>query len=133
MDMAATPYRSEALELDHVQVAAPPGGESAAREFYGELLGLTEIAKPAALAGRGGAWFALAGGRALHVGAAAGGFTPARKAHPALRAPDAVSLRALAARLTAAGAPVAWEDPLPGSVARLFTADPWGNRLELLA
>ena len=119
-----------------MQVAAPPDCEPAARAFYGELLGLAEIDKPAALAGRGGLWFALAGGRALHVGVVADGFAPAGKAHPALRAPDASALRALAARLAHAGAPVTWcdpSDPLPGVVARLFTADPWGNRLELLA
>jgi catechol 2,3-dioxygenase-like lactoylglutathione lyase family enzyme len=44
--------------LDHVQVAAPPGCEAEARAFYGGLLGLPELEKPAALAGRGGAWFA---------------------------------------------------------------------------
>ena len=44
--------------LDHVQVAAPPGCEPQARAFYGELLGLPELAKPAVLAGRGGCWFA---------------------------------------------------------------------------
>jgi catechol 2,3-dioxygenase-like lactoylglutathione lyase family enzyme len=29
--------------LDHVQVAAPPGCEAAARAFYGELLGAPGI------------------------------------------------------------------------------------------
>jgi GNAT superfamily N-acetyltransferase len=29
--------------VDHVQVAAPPCGEPAARAFYGELLGLDEL------------------------------------------------------------------------------------------
>ena len=29
--------------LDHVQVAIPAGGEPAAREFYGGLLGMTEL------------------------------------------------------------------------------------------
>jgi hypothetical protein len=35
-------------------------------------------------------------------------------------------------RLAAAGAPVAWDDALPGA-RRFYTEDPWGNRLELLA
>lgn len=124
------------LSLDHVQVAAtgvPPPCEPAARAFYGELLGLDEVEKPAALADRGGVWFALAGGAALHVGVdPSPGFTPATKAHPALRAPDEATLRTLAARLERAGAPVRWDDPLPGVRARFFTDDPWGNRLELL-
>jgi len=96
------------------------------------VLGLEECEKPAELAGRGGVWFALAGRAALHVGVVQEGFTPAAKAHPALRAPDEAALRALAATLHDAGAPVRWDDPLPGVAARFFTDDPWGNRLELL-
>ncbi len=111
--------------LDHVQVAAPPGCEDAARRFYGELLGLAEAEKPGALAGRGGVWFG-----SLHVGVT-DTFTPATKAHPALRV-DREHLHQLAARLERAGAPVTWDDDLPG-YARFYTADPWGNRLELLA
>lgn len=113
--------------LDHVQVAAPPGCEAAARWFYGELLGLPEVEKPAALRGRGGVWFALGGGAQLHVGVDPS-FTAARKAHPGLRVGD---VRALAARLEAAGCAVQWDHALSG-VERFYTADPWGNRLELL-
>jgi catechol 2,3-dioxygenase-like lactoylglutathione lyase family enzyme len=47
------------LGLDHVQLAAPAGCELAARRFFGELLGLAEIEKPPALAGRGGVWFVV--------------------------------------------------------------------------
>jgi predicted enzyme related to lactoylglutathione lyase len=64
----------------------------------------------------------------LHVGVEKD-FTPARKAHPALRADD---LDVLAERLGAAGAPVQWDEALPG-VRRFYTADPWGNRVEVLA
>jgi catechol 2,3-dioxygenase-like lactoylglutathione lyase family enzyme len=121
------------LSLDHVQVAAPPGCEAQARAFYGELLGLAEREKPAPLVDRGGVWFTLGGGAALHVGVdPAPAFTPATKAHPALRAPDETALRQLATALARAGAPVRWDDPLPGVTARFFTDDPWGNRLELL-
>jgi catechol 2,3-dioxygenase-like lactoylglutathione lyase family enzyme len=116
--------------LDHVQVAAPPGCEAEARGFYGRLLGLAELDKPAALAARGGVWFAC-GGQQLHVGVAAD-FTPAAKAHPALAVAGAADLDVLAERLTLAGAPVHWDAELPG-VARFYTEDPWGNRIELLA
>jgi catechol 2,3-dioxygenase-like lactoylglutathione lyase family enzyme len=117
------------ISLDHVQVAAPPGCEAQARRFYGELLGLSELAKPIALKGRGGVWFALGAGQ-LHVGVERE-FTPARKAHPAFRmAPQ--MLDELARRLGAAGAPVEWDHELP-DVRRFFTQDPWGNRIELLA
>ena len=117
--------------LDHVQVAAPAGCEAAARRFYGELLGLVEVEKPAALASRGGVWFALGAGAQLHVGVAED-FAPAVKAHPALRIGTIARLEMLARRLAAAGAPVVWDSELPG-VRRFFTADPFGNRLELLA
>ena len=110
------------VRLDHVQVAAPPGCEAAARAFYGELLGLEEVEKPQPLRGRGGVWF-----RQLHVGVETD-FTPARKAHPALAVGD---LDALALRLEAAGARVEWDGALPG-VRRFYTSDPWGNRVELL-
>jgi hypothetical protein len=119
------------LALDHVQVAAPPGCEAAARGFYGELLGLAETTKPAALRERGGVWFSLAAGQQLHVGVVQAGFAPAGTAHPALRPADLTALRALAERLVAAGAPVRWDTEL-ADVTRFFTADPWGNRLELL-
>jgi hypothetical protein len=45
------------LGLDHIQLAMPPGQEAQARRFYGEILGLTEMPKPAPLASRGGCWF----------------------------------------------------------------------------
>jgi catechol 2,3-dioxygenase-like lactoylglutathione lyase family enzyme len=117
------------LRLDHVQLAAPPGCEDAARRFYGELLGLEEVPKPEQLRSRGGVWFAV-GEHQLHVGVAEP-FAPARKAHPALRATPA-ALDALAKRLATAGAPVVWDDTLPGA-RRFYTEDPWGNRIELLA
>ncbi len=115
------------IGLDHVQVAAPPGSEEAARRFYGEALGLAEVEKPDALRARGGVWFAL-GDQQLHVGVEKE-FRPALKAHPAFRVP-AGQLDALASRLSEAGARVKWDDELPG-VRRFFSEDPWGNRIEL--
>ena len=116
--------------IDHVQVAAPPGCEEQARAFYGGLLRLEEIAKPQPLAARGGCWFAV-GSQELHVGVAEP-FVPAAKAHPALRVDTAGELRDLAARLSAAGHAVSWDEALPGAE-RFYVADPFGNRLELLA
>jgi catechol 2,3-dioxygenase-like lactoylglutathione lyase family enzyme len=115
--------------LDHVQVAAPAGSEDAARRFYGELLGMPELPKPAALRARGGVWFAC-GAHQLHVGIAEP-FAPATKAHPAL-AVRAADLDRLAERLTAGDCRVQWDDSIPGT-RRFFTADPWGNRIELVA
>ena len=112
-----------------MQIAAPPDCESQARRFYGELLGLAELEKPGPLRPAGGVWFAL-GDAQLHIGVEER-FSPARKAHPALRV-DGAELEELARRLSDFGMPVRWDDELP-HVRRFFTDDPWGNRLELLA
>lgn len=116
--------------IDHVQVAAPPGCEQAARGFYGGLLELAEVDKPEVLAARGGCWFAV-GGQQLHVGVAQP-FTPSARAHPALHLGDRAALEVLAARLQAGGHPVEWDDVIPGT-ARFYVHDPFGNRLELVA
>jgi hypothetical protein len=115
--------------LDHVQIAAPPGCELAARHFFGDLLGLVELPKPAPLSARGGCWFAL-GDRQLHIGVDPD-FTPARKAHVALRV-DPSELDDLAARLSASDFPVTWDTALP-TERRFYSTDPWGNRIEFLA
>lgn len=112
--------------LDHVQLAMPAGGEEAARAFYAGLLGLTEVAKPAPLAGRGGCWF-TGGGVSIHLGAEAD-FAPARRAHPALIVSDLAALRS---RLEAAGV-APRDDDVDIGVRRFYATDPFGNRLELV-
>ncbi|MBN8485113.1 MAG: glyoxalase [Sphingomonadales bacterium] len=114
------------VALDHVQLAMPAGGEDAARGFYTGLLGLPEVAKPPALAMRGGCWFESAEVK-LHLGVEAD-FRAARKAHPALLVDD---LDALAALLTAAGHAVSPDEMLPGTQ-RCYVDDPFGNRIELI-
>ena len=88
--------------------------------------------KPPALAARGGVWF-RAGAQELHVGVA-DDFTPATKAHPALRVSSVAELERLAVALAEQGVEVAWADPaeIPGAT-RFFAHDPWGNRVELIA
>ncbi|MYQ45124.1 glyoxalase [Streptomyces sp. SID4985] len=114
------------VAVDHVQLAAPAGSEDALRAFYTGALGMTEIPKPPVLAARGGCWFQTAGVQ-LHLGVEED-FRPARKAHPGLRVRD---IEAYAARLTAHGARVTWDDNLPGH-RRCYAEDPVGNRLEFL-
>ena len=115
------------LAIDHIQLAAPPGCEEAARRFFGELLGLEEIPKPEAIRARGGVWFRV-GEHELHVGVEQD-FAPARKAHPAFRAGN---YRELRERLLAGGVEVTDDEAIPG-VRRCFVADPWGNRIELIS
>lgn len=112
--------------LDHVQLAMPAGEEAAARAFYGDLLGLTEVPKPAPMQASGGVWFV--GGRAhLHLGVQAD-FAPARKAHPALLVSDLATLRQ---RLAAAGVTLSTDERMP-NLPRFYAHDPFGNRLEFI-
>lgn len=126
--------------LHHVQLAIPKGGEPDARAFYGEVLGLIEIDKPPALAARGGCWFrspgadptdgvrgAAAGGLELHLGVEEP-FHPAKKAHPGILVED---LDDVTRRLTTAGYDAEPDELFPG-YRRVYTSDPFGNRLEFL-
>ena len=117
------------FHFDHVQVAAPPGCEEAARAFYGGLLGLTETPKLGETSATGGAWFQV-GTVELHVGVEAE-HRPSRKAHVALRLDDEAALVTLADRLGAAGHGVRWDTRIP-EVRRFFVDDPFGNRTEFL-
>ena len=117
-----------------MQVACPPGGEDAARRFYADALGLTEVDKPADLVARGGCWFRAYDDSGdvtaeLHVGVE-DPFVPARKAHPAFVVAD---LAAVAARLRELGFDVdeSQRTTFPGHL-RLHAADPHGNRVEVL-
>lgn len=115
------------LAIDHIQLAAPPGCEEAARRFFCELLGLEEIPKPEPIRARGGVWFRVAE-HELHVGVDQN-FAPARKAHPAFRTSNYDELRE---RLLAGSIEVTDDEAIPG-VRRCFVADPWGNRIELIS
>ncbi len=113
--------------LDHVQLAMPPGREAEARAFYSGVLGLHELEKPEPMRSHGGCWFELAGAQ-VHLGIEAD-FRPAQKAHPALVVADLAAARTT---LEAARAPIKTAAPVDGR-ARIFTEDPFGNRIELLA
>jgi catechol 2,3-dioxygenase-like lactoylglutathione lyase family enzyme len=115
-----------AWSIDHVQTAIPVGGEAEARQFYGELLGLTELPKPAEMTARGGCWFAV-GDRQLHLGAERD-FRAAKKAHVALAVDD---LKALQTAIDAAGYATKTDSPIDGRN-RFFTHDPFGNRIEFI-
>lgn len=115
------------VSLHHVQVSCPAGGEDAARSFYGDALGIPEVAKPPVLAARGGCWFRGAGVE-VHVGVQQD-FRPAAKAHPAFLVSD---IDAVAVRLAERDFPVTWDDDFPG-YRRFYTADGNGNRVEVLA
>jgi catechol 2,3-dioxygenase-like lactoylglutathione lyase family enzyme len=111
----------------HVQLSVPPEAEEACRQFWGVILGLTELAKPPVLAARGGCWF-RGGGIEVHLGVEEG-FRPAAKAHPGILIRN---LDALAVRLERHDVHVEWDANFPG-MRRFYANDPFGNRIEFLA
>jgi catechol 2,3-dioxygenase-like lactoylglutathione lyase family enzyme len=124
IQVSATDHPQPALcGIDHVQLAMPRDGEARARTFYVDALGLVEVPKPAALAGRGGCWFEL-GTTRVHLGVE-DDFRPARKAHPALL------VDGLDAFVTARGLAFTWADDVP-DVVHGYVDDPFGNRIELV-
>lgn len=114
--------------IDHVQVAIPPGADAdrAARAFYGGVLGLQEIPKPAPLNASGGMWFQT-GATQLHIGGQAG-FVAAKKAHPAFIVHD---FEGYCDVLRSRELTVREEAPVAGR-RRAGIEDPFGNRIELV-
>jgi catechol 2,3-dioxygenase-like lactoylglutathione lyase family enzyme len=121
-----TGMNSRVARIDHIQIAAPEGCESAARDFYGSVLGMKEIEKPPVLRARGGCWFEC-GSQQLHIGVERD-FQAAKKAHPAFAV---FRLDELREALRARGVKVVDDDSLPGA-RRFYAEDPWGNRLEFV-
>jgi catechol 2,3-dioxygenase-like lactoylglutathione lyase family enzyme len=120
--------------IDHVQIAAPKALEAETLRFYREALGLTEIPKPEALRGRGGAWFQT-GNLQMHIGidpedlfdgrpSPAG---PKSKRHVCFLVSDLAKAKAA---ITAQGVAIEEENGAEG-LARFFIRDPAGNRIEI--
>ena len=122
--------------VHHVQITVPRGAEDAARRFYCDVLGMREVPKPAALAGRGGLWLAADGeegagkpnGPLVHVGAEDGVDRAATKAHVAY---EVRHLAAWRRRLERHGLRPLDSVPIPG-FDRFEFRDPFGNRVELI-
>lgn len=115
--------------LHHMQLAMPRGEEPAARAFFLQVLGMTEVDKPPVLASRGGAWF-RAGAVELHLGVEED-FRPALKGHPGILVDDLDDLDDVVRRLRNVGQDVMWDNDFPG-YRRVYARDPFGNRLEFL-
>ncbi|MGC9991331.1 MAG: VOC family protein [Candidatus Cybelea sp.] len=120
----STPFR----RIDHVQLAMPRGREAEARSFYVGVLGLTEQPKPAELIDRGGVWL-RSGDVSVHLGVD-DDFRAATKAHPAFRCDD---YDALLQRVRSHGGHVVEDGSLFNGKPHCYVADPFGNRIELIA
>lgn len=115
------------VRLHHAQITIPKGEEAKAREFYVDLLGLSEIARPEVLGGRGGFWMGL-GDIQIHVGSEDGVDRSKSKAHIAYQVED---LKKAREKLMANGIKVIEGASIPG-YDRFEFRDPFGNRVEFL-
>ena len=116
------------IALDHVNIVCPPELEDETRRFYGEILGLEQIPKPASQR-PSGAWFQI-GPQQVHLSVepVSRDAQLASGRHVCFRVAD---LAAVQDRLAEAGVQIdADQRPLEG-VRRFFTRDPAGNRVEL--
>ncbi len=87
---------------------------------------MKEIIKPVALQHRGECWFQC-GNQQVHIGVKQD-FRPAKKAHPAFLARDLDKLEEVLKTCH-----ISYErDSSISDVRRIYTNDPWGNRLEFI-
>ena len=108
--------------LDHIFITVPEGKKEEARKFYGDTLGLSQIAGDHP---RGAIWFTLADIQ-LHVREEAGGYYSDR--HSAFEVKDLEEAKAF---LQSKNIPITYSSDIEGRQ-RLFFRDPFDNRFELL-
>jgi catechol 2,3-dioxygenase-like lactoylglutathione lyase family enzyme len=113
----------QVFQLDHCSVIVTDLARS--RRFYGDLLGLREVAKPRTFDFKV-LWFQL-GETQLHLLLKARADTISPR-HFALRVSDCSAARA---HFHARGIPVQETTPIPGAD-RFFISDPDGNRIEVI-
>ncbi len=116
------------LKAHHVQIMIPRGREDEAREFYSEILGISEIPKPDSLLGRGGFWLDLDGFQ-IHVGVGGDNKPADSREHIAFLVEDVDHWRT---RLADRGIESSAGTSIPGFV-RMEFRDPFNNRIEFLA
>lgn len=117
------------LSIDHIQTAAPLGCETAACRFFVAQLRLSEPPKVGPSAASGGVGLHT-GSAELHVGVRSA-FTPAKKAHVALRTTSIEERHAPAKSLAEASCDVNGDTRLLG-IERFLTNHLWGNQMELM-
>ncbi len=113
--------------LHHVQITIPSDGESIARDFYINILGLTEIEKPDSLKARGGFWLEL-GRMQIHVGLEDGVDRHKLKSHLAYQVEDLAHWHKV---IIEQGLSILESIPIPG-YERFECRDPFGNRVEFI-
>ena len=113
--------------LHHVNVTVSAELEEAAKHFYGELLGLTQVPKPAA-ARQTGAWYQI-GANQLHLSVDDEAQGPLSSRHVCF---NVSNLAEAEKRFRVAGLEIIPDPrPVPGTE-RFYVRDPAGNQLEIV-
>jgi catechol 2,3-dioxygenase-like lactoylglutathione lyase family enzyme len=114
-------------QLHHVNVNVPPELEAATKEFYGSVLGLTQVPKPAA-ARQSGAWYQI-GATQLHLSVDDEPPGSLSSRHVCFMVDD---LAASEKRFRDADVDIIPDPrPAPGRP-RFYVRDPGGNQLEIV-
>lgn len=116
-------------ELSHVNVTVPQSLEESTKHFYGVVMGLREVPKPAESKGRGGAWYQL-GAVQLHLSRE----DPAIDNHASKRhiCYSVQNLVEAEQHFLDSGVVVIPDSlPIPGSP-RFYVRDPGGNLIEIV-
>ncbi len=115
------------IELHHVNVTVPGELEAATKDFYGSVLGLEQVPKPAA-ARQSGAWYQI-GANQLHLSVEDKDTGPLSSRHICFAVSD---LSAAENRFREAGVEIIPDPrPMPGTP-RFYVRDPGGNQLEIV-
>ena len=131
MEMLPARYRERfctmVTSLHHVNVTVPPELEAATKHFYGEVLGLKQVPKPAT-ARQSGAWYQI-GENQLHLSVEDEERGPLSSRHVCFHVSD---LAAAEQKFRDAGVEtVADARPIAGTL-RFYVRDPGGNQLEIV-
>ena len=115
------------VSLQHVNVRVSPEVESAAKNFYGTVLGLPEVRKPEEARARGGAWYQL-GAAQLHLSRDPAANNEGSKRHICFHVAD---LEDAQRHLEGAGVEIIPDDEPMAGYPRFYVRDPGGNLIEI--
>jgi catechol 2,3-dioxygenase-like lactoylglutathione lyase family enzyme len=116
------------LKLQHTSIPMPSGGQSAARDFFGGVLGMSEVPPPSTLDRAKLVWFkAGPDGHEIHLFVDPGVDRRSNAQHLCLQVDD---LSAYRAKLTKHGVDIQETDAIRNRP-RFFVHDPFNNLIEI--
>jgi catechol 2,3-dioxygenase-like lactoylglutathione lyase family enzyme len=115
------------IEVSHVNVTVTADSEQAAKAFYRDVLGLTQIPKPKGPRQFIGAWYQL-GGTQLHLSIEDNPQNESSDRHVCYSVED---VAVAAATFRDAGIEVIPDKQATGQSSRFFVRDPGGNLIEI--